>query len=94
MHKALHPRDSVAELYPPKKEVGWDLLPQSGKRLICTARKEGQGECETLLVFNKRQMEPKVLELGEQTLRGKQFRQTEDFSDPESWKWLREENLV
>ena len=62
----------------------------SNERLITSARRENEeGELVTEKEFKKLQKEGRIAELKGKTLHGQHFRQTMDFSDSESWRWLR-----
>ena len=111
MHNALHPRDSVAKLYLPRKEGGRGLLSvedcvdlailglenyiqKSNERLITSARRDLEDEyLGTEKDFKARKQEDRKSELETKALHGQHFRQTREFSDAESWRWLREGEL-
>ena len=111
MYNALHPRDSVARLYLPRKEGGRGLMSvedcvelailglenyiqKSNERLITSARRDLEDEeLGTEKEFKAQRKEDRKSELEANALHGQHFRQTKEFSDTESWRWLREGEL-
>ena len=111
MYNALHPRDSVARLYLPRKEGGRGLMSaedcveltilglenyiqKSNERLISSARRDLEyEELGTEKEFKAQRKEDRKSELEAKALHGQHFRQTKEFSDTESWRWLREGEL-
>ena len=111
MYNALHPRDSVARLYLPRKEGGRGLMSvedcvelailglenyiqKSNERLITSARRDLEDEeLGTEKEFKAQRKEDRKSELEAKALHGQHFRQTKEFSDTESWRWLREGEL-
>ena len=111
MYNALHPRDSVARLYLPRKEGGRGLMSvgdcvelailglqnyiqKSNERLITSARRDLEDEeLGTEKEFKAQRKGDRKSELEAKALHGQHFRQTKEFSDIESWRWLREGEL-
>ena len=109
MYRALHPRDSVARLYLPRKEGGRGLLAiedcveiailglenyvQDSRERILSSARCEAGERVTEKNFQKRRREERRSELEEKALHGQFFRQTREIYDPESWGWLRDGEL-
>ena len=109
MYRALHPRDSVARLYLPRKEGGRGLVAiedcveiailglenyvQDSRERILSSARCEARERVTEKNFQKRRREERRSELEEKALHGQFFRQTREIYDPESWGWLRDGEL-
>ena len=109
MYRVLHPRDSVARLYLPRKEGGRGLVAiedcdeiailglenyvQDSRERILSSARCEAGERVTEKDFQKRRREERRSELEEKALHGQFFRQTREIYDPESWGWLRDGEL-
>ena len=105
MYRALHPRDSVARLYLPRKEGGRELLSiedsvdlailglenyvQQSDELLHASVRAAVKESETVKEFKKRRKEERRTELKEKALHGQFFRQTQECRDEETWRWLK-----
>ena len=109
MYRSLHPRDSVARLYLPRKEGGRGLVEiedcvqlailglenyvQDSKERILSSVRCEAGERVSEKALKKRRREERRSELEEKALHGQFFRQTREINDPESWGWLRDGEL-
>ena len=109
MHRALHPRDSVARLYLPRKKGGRGLVAiedcvqlailglenyvQDSKERILSSARCEARERATEKDFKKQRREERRAELEGKALHGQFFRQTREIYDPESWGWLRDGEL-
>ena len=95
MYRALHPRDSVARLYLPRKEGGRGLVAiedcvqlailglenyvQDSKERILSPARCEAGERVTEKDFKKRRREERRSELEEKVLHGQFFKQTKEI---------------
>ena len=75
--------------------LGWEnYIQKSTERLITSARRDLEdAELGTEKEFKAQRKEDRKSELEAKALHGQHFRQTKEFSDTESWRWLREGEL-
>ena len=71
-----------------------NYIQKSNERLITSARRDIEDEdLGTEKDFKARKREDRKSELETKALHGQPFRQTREFSDAESWRWLRDGEL-